>query len=72
MKKDTYIIRITVADSIYTDYMVDAENLFFAKIKARNAYFRDNPNSSKNIKMSLLNPDTAKIREIVNIIREAN
>lgn len=71
MKKDTYIIRITTADNLYADYMVDAENLFFAKMRARNAFLRDYPNADTHIKLSLQNPDEIKIKEITNIIREA-
>lgn len=66
----TYIIRITTTDNLYTDYMIEAENLFFAKIKARNAFFRDYPNADKNIILSLTDPKPETITEIMNIIKE--
>lgn len=71
MENSTYVIKITTIDNLYANYMVEAENLFFAKIKAREAFFRDYPDSDNNIKLSLENPDKVKIKEIVNIIKEA-
>ena len=50
---NTYTIRITKADNTYANYIVEAQNLFFAKIQVRNAYFRDNPSADTNIKLSL-------------------
>lgn len=69
---NTYVIRITTADNLYTDYMVEASNLFFAKAKAKNAFFRDYPHANKNIKLSLTEPNPETITEIVNIIKGAN
>lgn len=69
---NTYTIRITRADNTYADYIVEAQNLFFAKIQVRNAYFRDNPDADKNIKLSLTEPSKKVITEIINIIKEAN
>lgn len=70
MKVNTYIIRITTKDNLYADYMVEAENLFFAKIKARNAFFRDYVDADKDIKLSLENVDVKQLTEIMNIIKE--
>lgn len=69
MNKKTYIIRITTKDNLYADYMVEAENLFNAKTKAKKAFFRDYPDADTNIKLSLQKPDSEKIREIMNIIK---
>lgn len=72
MSKETYVIRITVEGGLYKDYIVEADNLFFAKMRARNAFFKEFPSAKTNIKMSLQNPDTKKIREVIEIIeREA-
>ena len=70
MKKNTYTIRITTIDNLYADYIVEAENLFFAKIRARNAFFRDYPDADKHIKLSIGNLDYKVITEIMNIIKE--
>lgn len=72
MKMNTYTIRISTADNTYTDYIVEATNLFFAKMQARNAFFRDNPSADTNIKLSLTEPSKKVITEIINIIKEAN
>lgn len=72
MKKDNYIIRITTIDNVYSDYWVTAYNIWSAKRKAKSAFFRDFPYADRNVKLSLVNPDTKKIREICNIIKEAN
>lgn len=69
---NTYIIRINTADNLFADYMVEAENLFFAKMKARKAFFRDYPDANMNIKLSLTEPNSKVITEIINIIKEAN
>lgn len=69
---NAYTIRITKADNSYADYIVEAENLFFAKIKARNAFFRDNPDADTNIKLSLTQPSKKVLKEIFDIIKEAN
>ena len=71
MKKNTYTIRITTIDNLYADYIVEAENLFFAKIRARNAFFRDYPDADTKIKYSLGKPDKKVITEVMNIIKEA-
>ena len=71
MELNTYTIRISTNDNLYKDYIVEAENLFFAKMKARNAYFRDYPDADKKIKLSLTEPSEKVIKEIMNIIKEA-
>ncbi|MGM9881486.1 MAG: hypothetical protein ACI31S_01430 [Bacilli bacterium] len=70
MNKNTYVIRITTIDNLYSDYMIEAENLFFAKMKARNTFFKTYPGVDINIKLSLEKPTTDNIREILNIIKE--
>ena len=72
MNLNAYTIRITTIDNLYADYIVEAENLFFAKIKAKNAFFRDYPDADTKIKLSLTEPNKKNITEIVNIIKEAN
>ena len=72
MKTNTYTIRVSTVDNLYADYMVEADNLFFAKIKAKNAFFRDYPDADTNIKLSLTKPSKEVITEIINIIKEAN
>ena len=69
---NTYTIRISTANNTYADYIVEAQNLFFAKIKARNAYFRDNPDADTNVKLSLTEPSKKVLKEIFDIIKEAN
>lgn len=64
----TYNIRISTIDNLYTDYMVEAENLFFAQIKARKAFLRDYPDADPRIKTSLAEPNPEIITEIMNII----
>lgn len=66
---NTYVIRITTIDNLFTDYMIEASNLFQAKSKARKAFFRDYPGADKNIKLSLGEPSPEIITEIINIIR---
>lgn len=70
MNKETYVIRITVEGGLYKDYIVEADNLFGAKMIARNAFFKEFPDANNNIKLSLQNPDTKKIREVVQIIEK--
>lgn len=65
----TYIIRINTIDNLYTDYMVEANNLFEAKENAKKAFFRDYEGANKDIKLSLV-PDTKNLKEIINIIKE--
>lgn len=65
----TYVIRINTTDNLFTDYMVEAENLFQANKKAKHAFFRDYPGADKNIKLSLGEPSPEIITEIINIIR---
>lgn len=72
MNKTTYIIRVNTKDNLYADYMVEADNLFFAKMQVRNAFFRDYPNADTDIKLSLENPNTKILTEIMSIIKEAN
>lgn len=67
---NTYVIRITTVDNLFADYMVEAENLFFAKIKTRIAFFKAFPGADTNIKLSLIEPSPEILTEIVNIIRE--
>lgn len=68
---NTYVIRINTVDNLFTDYMVEAENLFFAKMKARKAFFRDYPGADTNIRLELGEPSPKIITEIINIIKEA-
>ena len=72
METNSYLIRVTTLDTIYVDYLVDAANVFFAKIKARNMFLKEYPDANPNVKLSLLKPDTIKIKEALNIIKEAN
>lgn len=71
MKSKAYTIRVSTIDNLYADYIVEAENLFYAKILARNSFFRDYPGANENVKLSLSNPDDKNIHEIVDIIKEA-
>ena len=68
---NVYVIRISTIDNLYADYMVEADNLFKAKTKAKKAFFRDYPDADTNIKLSLQKPDSKKIKEITDIIKEA-
>ena len=68
MDLNAYTIRITTIDNLYADYIVEAENLFFAKIKARNAFFRDYPDADTKIKLSLTEPTKETLKEVINII----
>lgn len=72
MKSNTYVIRITTIDNLYADYIVEADNLFSAKMLARRSFFRDYPEADRNLKMSLNDPHSKEIVEIMNIIKEAN
>ena len=66
---NTYVIRVNTVDNLFADYMVEAENLFFAKMKARKAFFRDYPGADQNIKLELGEPSPEIITEIINIIK---
>ena len=68
MDLNAYTIRISTIDNLYADYIVEAENLFFAKIKARNAFFRDYPDADTKIKLSLTEPTKETLKEVINII----
>lgn len=71
MKNKAYSIRVSTVDNLYADYIVEAENLFFAKTLARNKFFQDYPDADENVKLSLNNPNEKNICEIVDIIKEA-
>lgn len=68
---NTYVIRINTVDNLFADYMVEAENLFFAKMKARKAFFRDYQGADTNIRLELGEPSPQIITEIIKIIKEA-
>ena len=67
----TYVLRITTIDKLYADYMIEAKNIIEAKSKAKKAFFRDYPGADTRIKVSLNEPDSDIITEIINIIKEA-
>ena len=67
---NTYVIRIITIDSLFTDYMVEANNIMQAKSKAKKAFFRDYPDADTNIKLSLGEPSSKVITEIMDIIRK--
>ena len=67
---NTYVIRVTTIDNLYADYMIEADNFFIAKIKARNSFFRDYPGANKNLKLSLDNPTSKQLTEILKILEE--
>lgn len=71
-KTNTYVVRITTIDNLYADYIIEANNLFYAKMLARRAFFRDYPDADRNLTMSLNEPHSKEIIEIMNIIKEAN
>lgn len=65
-----YNIRITTIDNLYADYLVEADNIFVAKMKARNAFFRDFPYADNNITYSVEQPSKKIITELINIINK--
>ena len=65
----SYVIRINTIDNLYTDYVVEANNLFEANMAAKEAFCRDYEGADENIKLSL-NPAIQNILEIINIIGE--
>lgn len=67
-----YVIRVNTIDNLYTDYIVEAKNIFQAKNKIRKAFFRDYLNADMCIKLSLVEPNKKIITEIFEIIKEAN
>lgn len=67
-----YVIRVNTIDNLYTDYIVEAKNIFQAKNKIKKAFFRDFPFAEFRIKLSLVEPNQKIITEIMNIIKEAN
>lgn len=69
---NAYTIRVSTIDNLYADYIVEADNLFFAKIRARNAFFRDYPDADTRIKLSLVEPSKKVITEVLNIIKNEN
>lgn len=66
-----YTIRITTIEGLYADYIIEASCLLIAKEKAKEAFFKDYPGAEKNITLSLSEPKSEIIKEILNIIREA-
>ena len=68
----TYVIRVNTIDNLYADYIIEAINLWQAKGKARKAFFKDYPGADENIKLSVDNLTSEKIKEIIDIIRRAN
>ena len=69
---NAYTIRVTTKDNLYTDYIVEAKDLKEAYEKTKKAFFRDYPNADENINLSLTEPDSKTITEIINIIKEEN
>lgn len=69
---NAYTIRVSTIDNLYADYIVEANNLFFAKIRARNAFFRDYADADTRIKLSLVEPSKKVITEVLNIIKNEN
>ena len=67
-----YVIRVNTIDNLYTDYMVEAKNIFQAKNKIKKAFFRDFPFADFRIKLSLVETNSKIIEEIIEIIKEAN
>lgn len=68
---ETYIIRVTTIDNLYTDYMVEADSLRLARDKAEKAYFRNYPDADNHLIFSLVNVDGGKIEEIMMMLKEA-
>ena len=67
---NTYVIRVTTIDNLYADYMIEADNLFIAKMKARNSFLRDYPGANKNLKLSLDKPTSKQLTEVLKILEE--
>ena len=67
---DRYIIRANTADYLYTDFIIDAENIKEAKEKAEEAFRENYPFAGKNVRFSLVNPDEKKIVKMMEIIKE--
>lgn len=68
---NTYIIRIHTIDGIYTDYMVEAEDVLQASNKAKKTYFKDYPGADERIYTQLVFlPRNAKknIQEIIKYL----
>lgn len=66
-----YKIRVEIGQMLYKDYKIKAENIFFAKILAMQECLKDFPDIDvKDIKMSLAEPTSENIKEIINIIGE--
>lgn len=68
---NTYVIRITTINNLFADYMIEANNIMQAKSKARKAFFRDYPGADKNIKLSLGEPSSEILTEIIKLIRRS-
>ena len=67
----TYTIRITTVDGLYADYIIEASCLLIAKEKAKQTFFKTYPDADENIKASLTTPKPEIIKEIMQIIKEA-
>ena len=69
----TYVIKFTIQNKIEAYYIVEANNILSARIKAKKQFLKQYPEADFNyIKMSLDNPTSDKIREILEIIKEEN
>lgn len=69
---NVYVIRISTIDNLYADYMVEAKDIKQANKKAKEAFFRNYPHADEHIKLSIVDPNTKIITEIMNIIKEAS
>lgn len=68
MKNKAYIIRVVTIDNLYEDYMVTAENLFYAKLKARKLFLKTYKNADTRLRFELI--DTKNITSAVNIVKK--
>lgn len=67
---EKYTIRITTECGLYKDYEIQAANLFFAKMLARNKFFKEFPGAEENIVFSVINPSKKALGEILDKLKE--
>lgn len=68
---EKYTIRVTTKCGLYKDYEVEAANVFFAKILAREKFLKEFNGADEDLKFSIINPSKKTLKEILNELAES-
>lgn len=67
----TYVIKLTIQEKIEAYYIIEANNIICAKNKIKKAFLTEFPNADFSvIRMSLDNPTTETLKEVLEIIKK--